>query len=181
MLDEEHGHRLVAERRHDGVHHRELLFGRDAAGRLVEQQQLGRAGQRHRDVEQLAHAARQLGDAPLAVLAEAKALEQPLGALDRLRPLRRLPEAQALVVAGVGDEHVVEHGQVAVELRDLERARDAEARDRARRERRDVAAVEGDAAVVGLEVAGDHVDEGGLAGAVAADQADALAAADGRA
>ena len=42
---------------------------------------------------------------------------------------------------------------------------------------RDVAAVEADAAGVGLEVAGDHVDEGGLAGAVAADQADALAGA----
>ena len=54
---------------------------------------------------------------------------------------------------------------------------DAEARDR-RGERRDVAAVEADAAVVGLEVAGDHVDQRGLAGAIAADQADALAGPD---
>src|SRR5881394_568629 len=131
VLDEEHRHRLVAERRHDRVHHRKLLFGRDAARRLVEEEQLGRARERHRDVEQLPDAARQLGDAPAAVLAQAKALEQPLGALDRLGPLRRLPEAEALVVAGVGDEQVVEHGQVAVELRDLERAGDAEPRDRA--------------------------------------------------
>ena len=40
-------------------------------------------------------------------------------------------------------------------------------RDRARGEPDDVAAVELDLAAVGLEVAGDHVDEGRLAGAVA--------------
>ena len=70
------------------------------------------------------------------------------------------------------DHHVLEHGERGVELRDLERAADAEARDVARRERGDVAPLEVDAAAVGLQVAGDHVDEGGLAGAVGADQAD---------
>jgi hypothetical protein len=51
-----------------------------------------------------------------------------------------------VVLQAIGHEHVVEHRQVAAELRDLERARDAEPRDRARRQRRDVAAVEQDAA-----------------------------------
>ena len=97
-----------------------FFFGRDAAGWFVEQQQLGRGGERHRDVEQFAHAARQLGDAALAVFGEAETFEQRVGARQRLVSPRRLPEAQALVVAGVGDEHVVEHRQVAVELRDLE-------------------------------------------------------------
>src|SRR5450432_2879053 len=178
VLDEEESHRVAAERGHDGVHHAEFLLGRDAARRLVEHEQARRAGERHRDVEELPHAARQLGDAASAMLAEAKALEQRVGARDRLWPARRLPEAQAAVVAGDSDEHVVEHRELTVELRDLERARDAEARDGARRECGDVAAVERDPAGIGLEVAGDHVDEGRLAGAVAADKTDAFAGGD---
>src|SRR5689334_7187741 len=178
VLDEEDARRVVLERGHHRVHQWKLLVGRDAARRLVEQQQAGRPGERHRDVEQLAHSAGEAGDAAVAVLEETKALEQALGAIDGVGAVRRQAKAQALVVARVGDEHVVEHAQVAVDLRDLERARDAEPRDRARRERGDVASVEGDAAGVGLEIAGDHVDEGRLAGAVAADQADALADVD---
>src|SRR5918995_593234 len=40
VLDEQHGQPLARERRHDPVHDRELLVDADAAGRLVEQQQL---------------------------------------------------------------------------------------------------------------------------------------------
>ena len=81
--------------------------------------------------------------AAVAVLGEAEALEQRLGALDRVGAgARGCQKLRRAVVAGVGDEHVVEHRQVAAELRDLERARHAESGDRARRERGDVAAVE---------------------------------------
>src|SRR5205814_8638616 len=69
-------------------------------------------------------------------------------------------------------QHGLEQAERAVELRDLDRAADTQARDLARRQAGDVAALVGDRAAIGLEVAGDHVDEGGLAGAVGADQAD---------
>ena len=118
------------------VHHRELLFGRDAAGRLVEQQQLRLAGQRHRDVEQLAHAAGQLGDAALAVLGEPEALEQRIGARDRVGA--RAPAARSYSRwswQAMATSMLSSTVSVGVELRDLERARDAEPRDRARVER----------------------------------------------
>ena len=74
-------------------------------------------------------------------------------------------------------QHVVLSGQAGEKLRDLEGAADA----RARRTRRGASpvmsrAVEHDAPGIGLEIAGDDVDEGGLAGAVVADQAEPLAA-----
>jgi hypothetical protein len=47
-----------------------------------------------------------------------------------------------------------------------------------RRLARDVAAVEQDQAGVGVEVARDQVEEGGLAGAVGADDADGLSGRD---
>ena len=109
---------------------------RDAAGRLVEQQQLGPPVERHRDVEQLAHAAGQLGDAAVAVLGEAEALEQRLGA--RRPPRRRCAGCQKLRRASW---QALATSMLSSTVRSPqscgiwnERA-DAEARDRARRER----------------------------------------------
>src|SRR3954468_37980 len=62
-----------------------------------------------------------------------------------------------------------------VELRDLEGACDAARGHLAGREARDVLAAKEDLAVRRLHVAGDDVDEGRLAGAVRADDPDALA------
>ena len=115
-----------------------FFFGRDAAGRLVEQQQLGLSRQRHRDVEQLAHAAGKLGDAAVAVFAEPEAREQRVGLIHGSGAARGLPERKPVAVAGGGHQHVVEHAQLGVELRDLERSRHAQARDGPRFERGDV-------------------------------------------
>ena len=60
----------------------------------------------------------------------------------------------------------------------LERARDAEARHRARRQRGDVLAAKADAALALVDAA-DAVEDAGLAGAVGADQREQLAGLDG--
>ena len=59
----------------------------------------------------------------------------------------------------------------------LRQVADAEAGAAVHGQPRHVAAVEGDAAGVGGDQAGDHVEHGGLAGAVGTEQADRLAAA----
>src|SRR6185437_10418822 len=70
------------------------------------------------------------------------------------------------------DRHVLER------RRHLEGAPDAEARMRFRRESRHVGAIKHDTAGRRLEIARDAVEEGRLAGAVRADQADDLAGLD---
>jgi hypothetical protein len=70
--------------------------------------------------------------------------------------------------------HVLEHRERGKDLRDLERARDAEPGDLARRPPGNVAVLEPDGALGRPQMTGDHVDEGGLAGAVGADDADGL-------
>src|SRR6185436_1134067 len=68
------------------------------------------------------------------------------------------------------DQQVFVHRQSIEQLWNLKRTADAEPGDLARRQRRDVTFAEYDAARTGFQVTGDHVDERGLAGAVAADQ-----------
>ena len=67
-------------------------------------------------------------------------------------------------------------GQAAEDRGLLRQVADAEAGAPVHRQPGDVVAVELDAAVVGLDQPGDHVEDGGLAGAVRAEQADRLAA-----
>ena len=64
----------------------------------------------------------------------------------------------------------LERRQIGVELVDLEGARQAAQHPRMHRQIGDVAAFEQDAPGIGLEHAGQQVDDGGLAGAVRADQ-----------
>ena len=73
------------------------------------------------------------------------------------------------------DEDVVEHAQRAEHLRVLERARDAAARDRVRREIEQALAGERHAAGIRPVEPGEDVEDGGLAGAVGPDQPEDLA------
>ena len=73
---------------------------------------------------------------------------------------------------------VLEHGQVREDREDLERASHAEAGTDMHRDPRDVNAIEHDASVAGLQCAGQHVEERGLAGAIRPDDAVKHAAAD---
>src|SRR5258708_22865135 len=70
------------------------------------------------------------------------------------------------------NQQVVVYRPRVEQLRNLERAANAQARDLARTERRNLASTECDGAGTGLEISGHHVDESRLAGAVAADQSD---------
>ena len=72
------------------------------------------------------------------------------------------------------------HRHAAERPRDLVRAADAEPAAAARPQPGDVVAVEADGAGVGRERAGEDVEQGRLAGAVGADDADRLAGADAR-
>jgi hypothetical protein len=75
----------------------------------------------------------------------------------------------------MGDPHVVEHAHLVPEPDGLEGAADAQARNRVRRLAGDRLAVKDDLAFAGRVDAGDEVKNGGLAGAVGANQADQLA------
>ena len=157
----------------------EFLLGADAARRLVEQEELGRAHQRHGDVEELAHALRQELRRLLAIFGDAEALDEPLGLGDELGPAQGPPQRKPRARGdAAGDEEVVEHARRREDLRHLEGARDAGDDDVARRQRGDVAPLELDRAAGRREIAGDEIDEGGLAGAVRADDADHLARCD---
>jgi hypothetical protein len=109
------------------------------------------------------------------------------------RPAARSRAAQAggqasrsgvrLVLAHRRAEHrrgkrVLEHGHGAERLRDRVRAPDAPAAPVVRRGRADLRTEEADRARIRAQVAGDQVEERGLAGAVRADDADELAARD---
>src|SRR5439155_24941476 len=73
---------------------------------------------------------------------------------------------------------VVEHGHALEQGDVLEGAREAERRDAARREGRDVLALDDDPARVGVVEAADHVEHGRLAGAVGPDHREDLALLD---
>src|SRR2546429_9048516 len=77
------------------------------------------------------------------------------------------------------DEKVLERAEAREDADLLERARDAQARHAMGRDVGQVAAAEPYAAAVGREVAGDAVEERGLARAVRADHAHQLARLDG--
>src|SRR5215217_2528877 len=74
---------------------------------------------------------------------------------------------------------VLAHGHAPEGARDLEAARQAEPRPPPCRHARNVVPVKADGAFLVGERTGEAVDEGALAGAVRADEADALARAEG--
>ena len=78
-----------------------------------------------------------------------------------------------------GDDEVLAHGQAAEQLVDLVALGQAELADVGDVHAGDVAALEDDLAGGRRDLAGQHLEEGGLAGAVGADDAAQLAVVDG--
>ena len=77
------------------------------------------------------------------------------------------------------DQDVLQHGEGGEQADVLEGAGDAGGQDLVRRQAEQLAALEADGAAGGGHEAGDDVEEGGLAGAVGADDGDDAAVGDG--
>ena len=82
----------------------------------------------------------------------------------------RLGQKRSPLLALGAELHVLDHGEQAERLGQLEGAHLAHARDLERRDARERRAVEDPGAGVGLVEAGQQVEQRGLAGAVRADQ-----------
>jgi hypothetical protein len=145
---------------------------RHPGGRLVEQQHARPARERHRDFQEPLLAVRQRRGALRHDIDEAEPFQQ-------LRHLGRdagpaaddaPPVAAGAVALGDREAERLDRRQVGEQLIDLEGAGDAEAHALVRLEPGDRRAVEQDVAARWAQHAGEQVDEGGLAGAVGADQ-----------
>ena len=149
----------------------------EVVGRLVEQQHVGDGDERARERDALLGAARELGDRARAVEMEVRQRRLdallPVPGVERLDPRLQRIEVGAFGVRLVGVAHDarlgdafadgVEHGAGVVEQRLLRHVADAQALRLLQQ------------AVVELLEPGDDLEQRRLAGAVAADQADALA------
>ena len=166
----------VDERLHDPV----LVAARDAARRLVEQDDLGHERERAGDVEQLFLALRKQArfGVELGVEAEDRGHVAHLGP-ERGVAAQRAEEAEAAAcLRDDGDGDRLGHGQCREDVDELERARHAALGELDRADAGDVLALEADDALVRLQEARENVDERRLAGAVRADDGDGLAVGD---
>ena len=170
MLDQEHGD--VARQGGDGGENVVALAFGNAGGGLVEQQHARLGGDRDRDLEQallaigqgrgrLVHHVEQMEarqifrDLAIDVVARAHPPPPVAAAAEPFRD--RKPDG-------------LERRQIGIELVDLEGARQAAQHAGMHRQIRDVVALKQDPPGIGLQHAGQQIDDGGLAGAVRADQ-----------
>ena len=144
------------------------LLGGHTGGRLVEQQELGVVGEQQPDLEPLPLAVGEIAGEHLRLVLEPHQLEHVFDSRPDVAwpPCGREHGELGVLV----DALVVEHA------RRLELAPDAAAGARRHRQRRDRLALIPDRAGGRPEMAGDHADERGLAGAVRPDDAAQLAA-----
>ena len=120
----------------------------EAAGRLVEQQQLRPRRERARQLDALLQPERQVGDAAVRDIGEVEKLDQLPGDVgERLllapRPgkLQRIGEEIGAAERMAADAHIVEHRHGAEQREVLERAADADVGDAVRRPVEDAAAL----------------------------------------
>ena len=177
VLDQHEAH--VRRQRGQQRHQLAAFGGREAGCRLVEQDQPRRAGQRHADLELALLAVREIGDALVGDVRQACAFEQVAGGHGRRMACARAQEAEAAVGdAAHREEQVVAHREVAKQQRRLVGAPQPFADALVRRQVGDVFAEEMDPPGGGREVAGDGVEQRGLAGAVGAEDRVLLAGGD---
>ena len=153
------------------------LLGAGAGHRLVEQEELGRLGERDCQLQPALLAVRERAGRrvrPGLQVDDGQRLQG--GRVERRLARDRLPETEARAGARLhGQRDVLQRREARQHVRDLEGARQPQMGAGGHRQMRDVATVEDDAAGVGGERAGDLVDERGLAGAVGADDGVRLA------
>ena len=148
------------------------LVLRHAGGRLVEQQHARPRGERERDLEQALLAIGQLARQSMEILLQIQGSQNRGGLVDLGSEARQAapPGVRMPLALEHRERDRLERAELREERVDLEGPREAAPHPRLRLEARDVLAVEHDLPGVGLEHAGDQVDERGLAGAVGADQ-----------
>ena len=153
--------------------------GRHAGGGLVHQEEAGLVGEGDGEFEALQVAVGQHAGAAGGLVAEADLVEELVG----FGHEQGAGGAPALgETAGGGDEghlDVLADGHAGEARGDLEGAADAAAPDGAGRQAGDGPASQGHGPGVRPELAADHVEAGGLAGAVGADEGEHLAGCDG--
>src|SRR2546423_1505542 len=158
VLDDHGGDPLRPDDRADHVHDRRLLAGADAAGRLVEEQELRleRVGDGH--VEQLPLSLRDAARQLLRLQVEAELPEDVVRFLpDGGVVIGEGEEPARLSFAGQdGQRDVVDDGQLVEEVDDLEAARDARLDPVLHRLTGDVLAAKDDTAAVRLEKPAGH-------------------------
>ncbi len=139
------------------------------AGRgLVEEQQPRLRGQRHADLERTPFAIRQPGSGHVLLSGQSDTRQHLSGLILRGAVAAEVaPHRQtACPYRGQCQQHVVERGLVVEQVHRLERPRQPFERDSARRQPGDVDTLEHHAATIGPVAPGEHVEAGGLAGAV---------------
>jgi hypothetical protein len=164
--DEAHVRRQRAQQRDEFA-----PFGwRQAGGRLVEQDQPRRAGQRHADLELALLAVREVGHRLVGDVVQPYTLQQVGRGQRRAVRGARAPDAEAaLRDTAHGQEEVVPHREFAEQQRGLVGAPQPLADALVGRQRGDVLAEEFDPPGGGREVPGDRIEQRGLARAVGAE------------
>ena len=146
------------------------LLRAHAAGRLVEQQQLGPERQRHGDLEPLLLAVAELAGEVVGAVDQAEALEQRRDLAVEGAARRRQQQARQALARLDGQQDVVVDRELGQDGGDLEFQAQAQAGALVGRRARDVVAVEHDGAAVGEVGAGDRLQQRALARAVGPDQ-----------
>ena len=172
--DEDDGLPGLLELAHD-VHQLVGLLGREHRGRLVEDEELGVAGERLDDLHALLHADREVLDDGLGLHVEAEAVGDLGDAVAGGVEVERAGEAGGLVAEHdvLGDGEDGDEHEVLVDHADAGGHRVTGPGEVLH------LAVELDLALVGLVEAVEHVHQGRLAGTVLAEQAVDLAGLDG--
>ena len=142
----------------------------DARGRLVEQEHLRLAHQRHGEFEQLLLAEGQIAGAQVALRVEADEAQQVFGLAFVTGSAAAIDGAPIQLGGRQADEHVLHARHPAVDARLLERPQQAQTRDLRHAQPGDVAPLESDRSAVDRMLTDDGVEERRLARTVRPDQ-----------
>ena len=184
MLDQKHGEPAIANAS-DQANHVQRLLRVHARRGLVEKQQPRFRGQRAGDLEPPLLAVGEAGGNGIGAVGEPDEIE----AGERLRALlvllrAELPRAKKQrqrrerTMLELRDEHILQHGHLRKQPDVLESARQPEPANAMRRAPGNLAPVDPDRAAIGTVDAAEAIEEGGLARAVRADDADDAVRAD---
>src|SRR6516225_11899943 len=175
VLDKDRSDLLPCKRTRKEIHDAEFLGRGDTGGRLVHEQEPGFERKRKRDIDELALSFGQFSRLAARKFPNRHEIEQALH-LRRLRQTGESPQTRRSSVQRSGrDQHVLHHGLIEKELRNLKGARDAEPGDGAWQLCGDIAAKKTDAARLRPEVTSGDVEERGFAGAVWPDNCEIFA------